>query len=43
MCHRRQKSWSDRALYGRSKFCGNWKPRSLATPIAMSVYPLKSA
>ena len=43
MCHRRQKSRSDTAVYGRSKFAGNSNPSSSATPIAMSLYALKSA
>ena len=33
----------DTAAYGESKFCGKRKPRRSANPIAMSVYPLKSA
>ncbi len=37
MCQRRQKSCSDSALYGASKFCGKRKPSSSARPIAMSV------
>ena len=42
MCQRRQNSWTERALYGRSKFWGNRNPSNFAIPIAMSVYPLKS-
>jgi hypothetical protein len=37
MCQRRQKSCTETAAYGESKFCGNWKPSSSAIPIAMSV------
>ena len=43
MCQRRQKSVMDVAEYGASKFCGNWNPRRTAIPIAMFVYPKKSA
>jgi len=37
MCQRRQKSWSDTAVYGELKFWGNWKPSSSAMPIAIFV------
>ena len=37
MCQRRQKSWSETAVYGGLKFCGNSKPSRRATPIAMFV------
>ena len=37
MCQRRQKSRKLSARYGLLKFCGNTKPISSATPIAMSV------
>ncbi len=37
MCQRRQKSCSETAVYGESKFCGNSNPSSSATPIAMFV------
>jgi hypothetical protein len=43
MCHRRQKSRIEIAVYGRSKLAGNSNPSRSAAPIAMSVYPLKSA
>ena len=43
MCQRRQKSWIDTAAYGASKFCGKRKPSRSAIPIAMFVYPKKSA
>ena len=37
MCQRRQKSLKPVARYGERKFCGNTKPISSASPIAMSV------
>ncbi len=37
MCQRRQKSCSDTAVYGESKFSGNWNPIRRAQPMAMSV------
>ena len=37
MCQRRQKSRKPVARYGLWKFCGNTKPSSSASPIAMSV------
>jgi hypothetical protein len=37
MCHRRQKSLRDAALYGDAKFCGNSNPSRSAMPIAMFV------
>ena len=37
MCQRRQKSWSETAVYGALKFWGNTKPSSSASPIAMFV------
>jgi hypothetical protein len=43
MCHRLQKSVGDVAKYGLLKFNGNLKPRISAAPIAISVYPEKSA
>ena len=42
MCHRRQNSIIEVALYGEEKLIGNRMPKSNAKPIAISEYPEKS-
>ena len=42
MCHRRQKSVTESAVYGCMKFSGYLNPNILPMPIAISEYPEKS-